>query len=89
VRAPDSLRAGQVEPFLRQAEACIAGLGPGVVLSIDLSALSRFDSSALAALVALVRRARRASIGFVCVGAAPNLRKLAALYDVDRILFGE
>ena len=50
---------------------------------IDLSDYVDVDSSALAALLAL--RREREALEFVGVG--DNLRKLAALYDVEEILF--
>jgi ABC-type transporter Mla MlaB component len=50
----------------------------------DLSGLARFDSAAVAVLVAL-RREFGANLRFIDPPA--NLRKLAAVYGVDRVLF--
>ena len=86
---PASLRAEQAGAFLREAGARLGGLPAGGTLRLDLSALEGFDSSAVAALVALARRANRAGASVTCLNVPPNLRKLAALYGVDRILFGE
>jgi phospholipid transport system transporter-binding protein len=52
---------------------------------LDLSPLQRFDSTAVAVLVAL-RRDAGPSLAFR--SAPPNLRKLAALYGVEAVLFG-
>ncbi len=89
LQAPGALRAAQAGAFLREAEGRLAGLPAGGSLRLDLSALQGFDSSAVAALVALARRANRAGAAVTCLNVPPNLRKLAALYGVDRILFGE
>jgi len=53
---------------------------------LDLSALGRFDSAAVAVLVAL---RREAGIGLRLRNPPPNLRKLASLYGVEAVLFGE
>jgi phospholipid transport system transporter-binding protein len=79
-RAPARLRADEAQGFLA------AAAGASVV---DLGALADFDSSAVAALVALGRRAAASGTRLRCVNAAPNLRKLAALYGVDGLLFDD
>ena len=70
-------------------EAAGAELAPGAAaLDVDLAACDQFDSSLLAVALELTRRA--AVIGAPCrLHHAPsNLRKLAALYGVDELLFG-
>ena len=53
--------------------------------SLDLAPLLRFDSSAVAVLVAL---RREAGSGAAFRNPPPNLRKLASLYGVEAALFG-
>lgn len=89
LQVPGALRAAQAGAFLREAEGQLAGLAAGGTLRLDLAALQGFDSSAVAALMALARRANRVGATVTCLNVPPNLRKLAALYGVDRILFGE
>lgn len=52
---------------------------------LDLAPLARFDSAAVAVLVAL---RREAGIGADFRNPPPNLRKLASLYGVEAALFG-
>lgn len=63
-----------------------AGGSPAAGATIDLAPLERFDSAAVAALLAL---ARAAGSPPVFVNVPPKLRQLAALYGVDGLLFGE
>lgn len=75
-----------------QATACLAGLvqalstetGPEVV--VDASALTRFDSSALAVLLACRRQALTIGKKFAIHGLPKRLADLAALYGVDPLL---
>ncbi|MCO5109131.1 MAG: STAS domain-containing protein [Burkholderiaceae bacterium] len=55
----------------------------------DLSACRHFDSSLIAVLLELSRRASTAGRRCAFVGAPANLRKLAGLYGVEALLFGE
>lgn len=65
-------------------DALRAALPPGEV-ELDLAPLARFDSSAVAVLVAL----RRHAGGRLAFRNPPgNLRTLASLYGVDALLFG-
>jgi phospholipid transport system transporter-binding protein len=66
-------------------EALRAGLRAGPA-ALDLSPLARFDSAAVAVLVAL---RREAGTGLLLRNPPPNLRKLASLYGVEAVLFGE
>ena len=67
-------------------EATAAGLGQGTA-TVDLAPLVHFDSAAVAALLTVERRARERGVDLRFVNPAPNLRKLATLYEVDGILF--
>lgn len=69
-------------------EAAAGALGAGV-RQVDLAACAEFDSSLIAVLLELRRRATAAG-GSCAIGDAPaNLRKLAALYGVDGLLFDQ
>ena len=75
-----------------QATACLAGLlqavsketGPQVV--VDASALTRFDSAALAVLLACRRQVLASGKQFAIHGLPKRLADLAALYGVDVLL---
>ena len=54
---------------------------------IDLSACADFDSSLLALLLQLQRESAARSVLLRLVGVPPNLRKLAALYGADMLIF--
>lgn len=77
---PASITLEDAPAALAQARALLAGGG-----SIDLAPLARFDSAAVAVLVAL-RREGGPAVAFRNV--PPNLRKLASLYGVEAALFG-
>jgi len=68
-------------PAALQAAREVLAAGNG----LDLAPLARFDSSAVAVLVAL---RREAGSGAVFRNPPPNLRKLASLYGVEAALFG-
>lgn len=87
-----------------QASACMRGLAqrlksegaqvseesegtPAVV--VDATALVRFDSSALAVLLALRRETLGMGKGFVVRGMPPRLENLAALYGIVELLSSE
>ncbi|MEI6548241.1 MAG: STAS domain-containing protein [Burkholderiales bacterium] len=80
----------QARVLLGSAAGSAAGLATGstsgpTTASIDLAGLTVFDSAALAVLAAL----RREAAGPLRFANPPaNLRKLAALYGVDTLLFG-
>lgn len=76
---------GRIDQFLAAGEPASAGALPRVV-ELDMSALERFDSAAVAALIALERRAIARNLYLHCVNVGANLRKLAALYEVDSLL---
>lgn len=80
------------ELTLAQAHDCQARLlaqvtaqsGPAVQL--DASALVRFDSAALAVLLACRRASLAAGRGFAVQGLPPKLAQLAGLYGVESLL---
>ena len=80
------------ELTLAQATACLARLtqalpgegGPQVVL--DASALTRFDSAALAVVLACRRQALASGKQLQVQGLPSRLADLAALYGVDGLL---
>ena len=75
-----------------QAPACLnmlreaARAEQGSTLLVDAGALARFDSSALAVLLACRREALRQQRGFAVVALPAHLRSLAALYGVSHLL---
>lgn len=80
------------ELTLTQARDCQARLlaqvaaqsGPAVLL--DASALVRFDSAALAVLLACRRASLAAGKSFAVQGLPPKLAQLAGLYGVEALL---
>lgn len=80
-----------------QAEACVADLrralpkalaeaGAGGPVLLDASTLKRFDSSALAVLLACRRMALDAGRGLMVQGLPPRLRQLAGLYGIGELI---
>lgn len=67
----------------RLAAEVSAGSG---TLTVDASALTAFDSSAIALLLQARRLARAAGRGFAVRGAPPKLAELATLYGVVELL---
>ncbi|MEO0314166.1 MAG: hypothetical protein RI928_622 [Pseudomonadota bacterium] len=71
-----------------------SGLQPGLdairggTTDIDLSRLERFDSAAVAALLAWRRAAQSAGLSLRIAGAPAGLRSLANLYGVAELLEG-
>ncbi|UCE30992.1 MAG: STAS domain-containing protein [Burkholderiales bacterium] len=55
---------------------------------LDLGGCSEFDSSLIAVVLELTRRAQARNGSCRVRNAPPNLRKLAALYGVDALVFG-
>ena len=75
-----------------QAQATLAGLlaalpqeGAQVVV-VDASALTEFDSAALAVLLALRRACSAAGKTLVCDRLTPRLSELAALYGISELI---
>jgi phospholipid transport system transporter-binding protein len=68
----------------RLGEQLTAETGPA--LTVDASAMERFDSSALAVLLQLRRDALAQGKAFSVKGLPPRLRELAGLYGVAELL---
>jgi phospholipid transport system transporter-binding protein len=79
---PPSLTVQTVSPYLRPLRD---GVGSGT-LSIDASALTDFDTAALALLLEGRRLAQASGASFEVHGAPPKLVELARLYGVDGVL---
>ena len=58
----------------------------GATATVDASGLQRFDSAALAVLLACRRLAQAAGKGFAVHAAPPKLAELARLYGLDALL---
>ena len=75
-----------------QARACLGRLvaalrsGAGEVVEVDASALTRFDSSALAVLLEFRREASALGKRFVVRGLPGRLGNLASLYGISELL---
>ena len=88
--SPDVAVAVPAEITLASAAGALAALqaaraaAPGA-LELDLAPLVRFDSAAVAVLVALQRET---GAPLALRNVPPNLRKLASLYGVEAALFG-
>ena len=80
------------ELTLKHARACLRMLvqglpsqtGPAVM--VDASSLQRFDSSALAVLLAFRRESLALGKQFVIRGLSPRMADLAALYGIAELL---
>lgn len=75
--------AGDVLRLFREAQLQNAGAAE---MQVDASALERFDSCALAVLLACKREAQAAKKRFVLQGMPAKLLELATLYGVDALL---
>ena len=80
---PAAVTAGNAADLLAQYESALPGDGP---LVIDGTALTSFDSSVLALLLALRRRAEVAGKTLLSRNLSPNVRKLALLYGVESLI---
>jgi len=84
MKLPQSLTLDSAAAALRSLHnAATSSAGP---LTIDASALTVFDTAALALLLQAKRLARSASRAFEVQGAPPKLRQLAQLYGVAELL---
>ncbi|MEJ1129652.1 STAS domain-containing protein [Variovorax sp. CCNWLW225] len=75
-----------------EAPACMRMLQQGLAgqtdtsTVVDASALTQFDSSALAVLLECRRESSALGRGFAVKGLSPRLRELAALYGIAGLL---
>jgi phospholipid transport system transporter-binding protein len=82
---PQELTQTQATACLRMLVQGLRSL-PGPEVVVDASALSRFDSSALAVLLEFRRETLAAGKRFLVRGLPGRLGDLAALYGVDELL---
>ena len=86
ISAPASIVCANAPAVLQQLSAALGGAGG----CVDLAECAVFDSSLIAVLLELRRRSASNAGAQLRVQNPPsNLRKLAALYGVDGILFDE
>lgn len=83
LQLPVDLRQANVPAFLCELPAYVARESAVV---IDASALSHFDSSAIAVLLECRRVALASGKTFAAQGLPPRLLQLAGLYGVDQLL---
>ena len=81
---PATLTQSQAQATLASLLAAVPQEGPQVV--VDASALTEFDSAALAVLLALRRQCVAAGKTLVCDRLTPRLSELAALYGITEII---
>jgi phospholipid transport system transporter-binding protein len=85
MQLPPTATIEQARGLLEQVDAAIAAAGGGA-LHIDASALTDFDTSAVALLLHASRVASQAGVQIRIADAPPKLRELARLYGVDALL---
>ena len=83
---PAELTHAQVPGWLAEAQRAVARATPGATLVLDARALQVFDSSALAALLALRRALLARGLAWRIEGLPARLRTLAGVYGVDGLL---
>lgn len=85
---PARLTHAEATAYLQQCETAMRAAAPGQaeLVTLDVSALGEFDSSALAALLGVRRSALQAGVTLQLVGLPARLRDLAALYGVSELL---
>lgn len=81
---PRALTHAEAASFSRGVKQAVLSEPAGVV--VDASALSEFDSSALAILLECRREALAAGKGFMVAGLPARLRQLAGLYGVAELV---
>ena len=77
-----------LDQSLRAGMGKAAGAAADGPVALDLSTLTRFDSSALAVLLELRRRFGGTPARFTPVNPPPKLLELAEVYGVAALLFG-
>lgn len=83
---PEQLTHAQAPGWLAAAERAVAQAGPADTLVLDAHALRSFDSSALAALLALRRAVLARGLRWRIEGLPQRLRTLASVYGVEALL---
>lgn len=82
---PSKLTHDDAPACMRMLQQGLAGQS-GSAAVVDASALTRFDSSAIAVLLECRREAGILGRGFAVKGLSPRLRELATLYGVAGLL---
>ncbi|CAN5359842.1 STAS domain-containing protein [soil metagenome] len=82
---PSSLTHDDAPACMRMLQQGLAGQS-GSAAVVDATALTRFDSSALAVLLECRREAAALGRAFAVRGLSPRLRELATLYGVAGLL---
>ncbi|MGI4778798.1 MAG: STAS domain-containing protein [Janthinobacterium lividum] len=82
---PPKLMHDEAPACMRMLQQGMAGL-KGSIAVVDASALTRFDSSALAVLLECRREAGALGRSFAVRGLSSRLRELASLYGVAGLL---
>lgn len=84
-----TLRVSGVISFANAGEA-LNGLpqagNPATPITLDLKALEHVDSATLAVLIAWTARIQKSGATLRCINTPQELRNLATLCDVDRLL---
>lgn len=75
----------QASALVRDVDAAVAAAGGGTV-RLDATALTEFDTSAVALLLHAQRAARARALKLEVHGAPPKLLELARLYGVHELL---
>lgn len=83
---PDTLTAREARDTLRMLSQGLRSQGGEGNVVIDATALTRFDSSALAVLIECHRLAKAWGRGFEVANMPPKLAQLAGLYGVAELL---
>lgn len=89
---PEAIGHNHAEKLLQSLQAQLkARLAAGGVarVEVDAAALQRFDSSALALLLALLRTTQRHRCSWALRHPSARLAGLAALYGVDALLLAD
>lgn len=85
LRLPARVAFDTVPALIDQLAAALPAGGGDA--RVDLSGCTEFDSSLIALLLELRRRMAASSGRLRAIAPPPNLRKLAALYGADELLF--
>lgn len=86
MQLPANVTFAKAGAALAQLQAAVAQAGAGVPIQVDASAMTEFDTSAIAVLLEGQRIARKRGIGFEVTAPPAKLRQLAALYGVESLL---
>lgn len=85
LQLPATTSLEEAPALLREIDAALDGAGNGA-LTIDASALSHFDTSAIALLLHAQRGANARGIALQVQAVPAKLRELAGLYGVGELL---